>query len=289
MARVLVATCAEVPQGDEDEQLGVRALGDAGLDVAPAVWDDPSVDWAAADLTIVRSTWDYAARREEFLGWARSIPRLANPADVLAWNSDKTYLRQLVAAGLPVVPTTWYVPGEAPVVPGGEVVVKPTISAGARDTRRHDDPGSARAHAQALLDAGRPVMVQPYLDAVDTAGETGLVWTGDRFSHAFRKGALLAAGAEATSGLFATEEITACKPSWAERVTAERVLDALASVAPVARDRLLYARVDLVPGPGGAPVLLELELTEPSLWFGTDPGAAARWADAVARRLAGTA
>lgn len=286
MSRVLLATCAAVPDGDEDEQAGIAALADAGLDVRVAVWDDPDVDWAEADLVVVRSTWDYPARRTEFLGWARSVPRLANPAEVLAWNSDKTYLRALHDAGLPVAPTTWYAPGDEPAAPSGEVVVKPTVSAGARDTRRHRDPAGALAHVRALLEVGRPVMVQPYLDAVDRAGETGLVWIGDSFSHGFRKGPLLATGASATGGLFAPEEITRRDPSAAERSVAEQVLDALAAAAPSARGDLLYARVDLVPGPNGAPLLLELELTEPSLWFAADAGSLARWVDAVRRRIA---
>ncbi|MDQ3592818.1 MAG: hypothetical protein M3386_07960 [Actinomycetota bacterium] len=286
MPRVLLATCAEMPAGDEDEQVAIAALRAAGVGAQPAVWDDPAVDWSGADLVIVRSTWDYTLRRAEFLAWARSVPRLANPAEVLAWNSDKTYLRQLADAGLPVAPTRWYEPGDDVQVPAGDVVVKPTVSAGAKDTQRHRDAAAARAHAAALLDTGRAVMVQPYLDAVDSAGETGLVWMADRFSHAFGKGALLAAGAGATDGLYAVEQIEARQPSRAERETAEHVLDALAALSPAGRGDLLYARVDLVPGPSGEPVLLELELTEPSLWFVADASAPARWVEAVQGWLA---
>ena len=289
MPTLLLATCAEVPDGEQDERPAIDALArqglDVGLDVGLAAWDDPSVDWASADLVVVRSTWDYVGRRAEFLEWARSVPRLANPAEVLAWNTDKTYLRALTDAGLPVVPTTWYDPGDSPQAPVGEVVVKPTVSAGARDTQRHIDPDAARAHIDALLAAGRAVMVQPYLEGVDTAGETGLVWMGDRYSHSFRKAPLLAAGAGATRELYAAETIGARTPSAAELDVADRVLDALAAVAPVGRDQLLYARVDLVPGPDGSPVLLELELTEPSLWFVADPDSPGRWANTVIARL----
>ncbi len=282
---MLLATCAEIPAGHEDEQPGVQALLDLGVRVDWAVWDDPHVDWAAGDLVVVRSTWDYARRRDEFLGWARSVPRLANPVEVLAWNSDKTYLQQLADAGVPVVPTSWYAPGDVPVAPDGESVVKPAISAGARDTARHADPEAARAHVASLLDAGRAVMVQPYMHAIDSAGETGLVWMADRFSHAFGKGALLAPGTDPAGGLFVREQVRAREASAVEREVAERALGALTAVAPMNRRALLYARVDLVPGPDGAPVLLELELTEPSLWFTADPSAAARWAQAVAGRL----
>ena len=283
---MLLATCAELPAGHEDEQVGFHALSELGLHVEFAVWDDPRVDWAVAELVVLRSTWDYASRRDEFLGWASSVPRLANPFEVLGWNSDKTYLQQLADAGVPVVPTTWYSPGDDPVAPDGESVVKPAISAGARDTARHADPEAARAHAVSLLDAGRSVMVQPYLHAIDSAGETGLVWMADRFSHAFGKGPLLARDTGPAGGLFVREEVGARQASAGEREVAERALDALAAVAPVDRRELLYARVDLVPGPDGDPVLLELELAEPSLWFSADPAAAPRWARAVADRLA---
>lgn len=211
---------------------------------------------------------------------ARSVPRLANSARVLAWNTDKTYLRRLAEAGLPIVHHRhWYEPGDQVPPPSGEAVVKPSVSAGARDTQRHLDPGAAVAHAEALLADGRAVMVQPYLQAVDQAGETGLVWMGNRLSHAFGKSALLAAGAGATVDLFAAEEIAARDPSAAERDTAERVLDSLAALSPVAREDLLYARVDLVPDATGAPVVLEL--AEPSLWFVADPSSPARWAQTI--------
>ncbi len=278
---VLLATCAEVPDGDDDERLGVEALRQAGVDVAFGVWDDPGIDWSAPDLVVVRSAWDYARRHDDFLAWARAVPRLANPAEVIAWNTDKRYLGELAAVGVPVVPTRWYAPGDPLPEPEGPVVVKPTISAGARDTRRHDEPAAAVAHAAELLAAGRTVMVQPYVDGVDAAGETGLVFVGGRFSHAFGKGALLTAGDRATSALFAEEQITAREPSTRELEVGEQVLDAAELRGPVARADLLYARVDLVPGPVGEPLLLELELAEPSLFLRAGHGAAERWAEAV--------
>jgi hypothetical protein len=284
---ILLATCAEVPEGDDDEQLGVEAIRELGVEVAFAVWDDPGVDWSGPDLVVVRSAWDYARRHDEFVAWARGVPRLANPADVLVWNTDKRYLGELAAVGVPVVPTRWYAPGEPPPAPAGPVVVKPTVSAGSRDTRRHDDPGEAIGHTAELHAAGRTVMVQPYVTGVDSAGETGLVFVAGRFSHAFGKGALLTAGDQATGRLFAQEEITRREPSADELAVGEQVLDAAELRGPAARSDLLYARIDLVPGEDGEPLLLELELTEPSLFFAAGHDAAQRWAEAV--RTAATA
>lgn len=245
---------------------------------------------------MVRSTWDYALRREEFLAWAdraAASTRVLNDPAVLRWNTDKAYLRDLAGAGVPVVPTTWLAPGEPVALPAhaGDLVVKPTVSAGARDTGRfapdHAGRTAAAALAQRLLDAGRPVMVQPYQASVDAEGERALVFVAGAYSHTARKGALLTAGAEAgdvDAALFASESIDVARPTAAERELAEAVLDAV----PHPREHLLYARVDVVTGPAagggaGAPLLLELELTEPSLFLTTAPGAADRLAAAVLR------
>lgn len=286
---VALATCAQLPSGDEDATLAQAALAGAGIEASWHSWDDAAVDWSTFDLVVVRSVWDYPRDRDAFIAWARGVPRLANPAAVLAWNTDKTYLREIVEAGVPVVPTEWTNPGEPVRLPGGEVVVKPSVGAGSIGAGRFggDAHGAARAHAATLHDAGRTVMVQPYLAHVDTAGETALIYLDGTFSHAVRKGAMLPPSAvnELATGssaeLFVPECITAREPDAAERRLGQLVLD-------VVRERfgapLLYARVDVLPSADG-PVLIELELTEPSLFLGYDEGAARRFATAVARRL----
>src|SRR6266487_3842104 len=103
MPAVLLVTCAELPAGDEDGDLMCAALLDAGVDSRWVVWDDTGIDWSH-NLAVVRSTWDYTNDRDAFLAWARSVHLLANPAEVIEWNSDKTYLRDLAAAGVPIVP-----------------------------------------------------------------------------------------------------------------------------------------------------------------------------------------
>lgn len=291
--RIALATAAEFPDLDEDGPVLVEALATLGLAAEPAVWTDPDVDWSTYDLVVVRSTWDYQNRRDDFVAWARrvaAVSRLANSADVLAWNTDKTYLRALAESGLPVVPTDWLEPGDRFAVPAqGEYVVKPAISAGSRDTNRYvagDHDELAVAHAADLLAAGRTVMVQPYLHEVDTAGETALLYFGGELSHAIRKGPLLTAAMAPVEGAYKEEEILPREPTAVERETGERVLDALAAVSPVARENLVYARVDLVPGHDSTPVVLELELTEPSMFLVYDGAsgarAAARFAEAIA-------
>lgn len=278
-ARIALATCAEFPQLGEDEPLLLHALRDRGVAAEPAVWDDQSVDWGAFELVVIRSTWDYAPRRDQFVAWARSLPRVLNPAEVIAWNTDKRYLGELPGA----VHTTFVAPGQSWDPPDGEYVVKPTISAGSIDTARYR-PGEedrARAHVGRLLDAGRAVMVQPYLSAVDQTGETGLVFFGGRYSHAIRKGQMLHAGRDPGTGLYVEEEISPRDPSAAEREAAERVLDAI----PWSGEQLLYGRVDVILGPDEAPQVVELELAEPSLFLSHGPGAPERLAELIEHRL----
>ena len=192
---IALATCSYFPNGDADDALLAAALPEARW----AVWDDPSVNWSAFDLVVIRSTWDYQERRDEFLEWVRSVPRIVNPPEVIEWNTDKRYLGELPGA----VHTEYVAPGESFSAPGGEYVVKPTVSAGSRHTARFGpgEEGRAAALVAEINASGRTAMVQPYLSAIDTLGETALLYFDGAYSHAVRKGPILRPGAEPT-GLF---------------------------------------------------------------------------------------
>lgn len=287
--RVAIVSATAALGTDDDETFLLPALRGLGAEPAVVVWDDAALDWSSFDVVVLRSTWDYTMHRDEFLAWVAAtdaVTRLRNRLDVVRWNSDKVYLRDLVDLGLPVVPTSFFVPGDRPRMPDREpFVVKPTISAGSRNTARYasDEQAVGLGHARRLLDRGRTIMVQPYVASVDERGETALVFIGGRYSHAATKAALLVPGARANEDkLFATEKLHATEASAAERAVAEAVLDAI----PFARDELLYARVDLVLGDDGAPAVLELELVEPSLMLPQAPAAAA---DDLARAIVATA
>ena len=283
--RLAIATCSDLPQLDQDGPLVLESLARNGIHAEPVIWDSETANWSSYDLVLVRSTWDYASRRDAFIAWASSLPRVANPAHVLAWNTDKRYLEALSAAGIPTVPTRFSGPEARPQLPDWtQFVIKPTISAGSADTarwRRGDDDQAALAHLASLRDAGRTAMLQPYLDAVDAAGESALIYLGGVFSHSVRKGPILTVGTPPSAAAIGDhderEQITARTATEAELAVAERVLDAV----PGGREQLIYARVDLIPDADGSPVLLELELTEPSLFLFTEPAAADRLAAAV--------
>jgi len=287
--RVALVTARAARGLDEDMPPLTAALAARGAEASILDWDDPAADWARFDLVVPRSAWDYAERLPEFLAWAERVARLTrlvNPLPVIRWNTDKHYLGELARAGAPVVPTAYVEPGEDAAAALAaflaraacrELVVKPAVGAGARDARRHARAARAEilAHMAPLLGAGRSVMLQPYLESVDTSGETALMFLEGRFSHAIRKGALLPSGAPSTGGLFAPEDIVARTPAGDELSAAQRILAAV----PVGG--VLYARVDLLRDAQGAPRLLELELTEPSFFLGYAAGAAERFAAAL--------
>jgi hypothetical protein len=290
--RVALVTARAARGLDEDMAPLGATLAAAGAQSSIVDWDECGVDWRGFDLVVLRSAWDYAERLPEFLAWAEGVARvstLLNPLPVVRWNTDKHYLGELARAGAPVVPTTYLEPGadaaralEAFLAhqPCRELVAKPAVGAGARDARRHPRSACAQilGHVAPLLEAGRAVMLQPYLESVDAAGETALMYLDGRFSHAIRKGALLPSGAPSTAALFAAEDIAARAPAADELAAAERILAAV----PFAR--LAYARVDLLRDAQGVPRLLELELTEPSFYLTHAPGAAERFAAALLAR-----
>lgn len=283
MTGVAIATCAELPDLDPDDRLLPPALLALGIASQAIAWDATEADWGAFDLVVVRNTWDYPSRRDEFLAWADGVPRLVNPAPVLRWTTDKRYLVELEDAGLPVIHTEFVdAPGHR-IDPGPDgVVVKPAVGVGSVGAGRHRDAAEAEAHLAELLAAGGAAMVQPFLPGIGERGETALIFLAGAFSHAIHKGPMLPeAGIVRPYGLFQPENIAARDATAAERAVGERVMAWLADRFGL----LAYARIDVVPGPRGDPVVLECELAEPSLFLGTSAGAADRLARAIADKI----
>jgi glutathione synthase/RimK-type ligase-like ATP-grasp enzyme len=282
--RVALATYdpGERPSKDRDLPVLVRELREAGADAVGVPWDDPGTDWGAFDLVVIRSTWDYSWRAGEFVAWARktaAVTRLANPAEVVRWNGDKRYLGDLAAAGVPVVPTRYLAPGDAPDLPvDKEYVVKPASGAGARYAARYTpaDHDAALRHLARMHEEGLTAMVQPYLAGIDVSGERALQFFGGRFLHASRKGAVLAPGTAYDADKVAHPDLVPWSPTRAELAVAERALAAVPDAA-----ELLYARVDIVDGQDGRPMLMELELVEPNLFLDLHPGSVAVVRDAI--------
>jgi len=293
-----VTTDIPIALDDPDRSLYTAALTAVGVDVAHHHWWDRTVDWAAFDLIVVRTPWDYPQRLPEMLAFLDRVEGLGtvrNPVGVIRWNLDKRYLADLADRGVPTVPTT-YVTDEDRIgaaltgADADEVVVKPTVSAGSADTGLFatDDPAAADL-ARTILDAGKTVMVQPAVASVAERGETAVLAFDGRVSHAAGKGPLLALGGGLRGGSY-LEAIAARGATADEVAVAERTLDAVASLGTergwsAPEEPLLYARIDVVTLDDGSAAVLEAELFEPSLFLPTDPDAAHRFAAACLARL----
>jgi hypothetical protein len=281
---VALATCLDLPEPDHDAPPLEAALRAAGIDARWRAWDDPRADWSAARMTVLRATWNYPVEPDRFLAWAErvaTVSHLCNPLPLVRWNLSKRYLLDLERRGVPIVPTALVTRGSVISLRDiraergwDDVVVKPAVSAASYRTMRVGpcDLDAGEAHYRALV-TDRDVLVQGYLPTVETHGERALVWIDGQLTHAVRKSPRFSGQAEAVSA----ESVPV---SAAEAALAHR---AIAMVDPTP----LYARVDAAPGPDGAPVLMELELIEPSLFFPQEPRALARFVRALERELRG--
>lgn len=285
--RVALVTCLQLDQEDIDDRPLRMALAQRGHEPFTVAWDDASVDWARFDAALLRSTWDYHHRRDEFLAWAVSTAartRLLNTAASVRWNSHKFYLRALQERGVAVMPTEYLVAGTAVQLEElldargwDAVVIKPAVSADSFGTRRADRTTLAEGqeHLAGLL-AQRDMLVQPYLPTVLDPGERCLIAIEGQFTHAVRKRSLF------EGGRWTGPEAQAVAIADDERAAAQGVLAALRSLGLEAP---LYARVDLLRDAGGQPLLMELELVEPSLFLDLGPGAAERLVVALEARM----
>jgi O-ureido-D-serine cyclo-ligase len=278
-ARLALVTCTEMPRPDGDLPVLAEALARRGVHAEIVAWDDDAaVDWRGYDAAVVRSTWNYVAHYRAFRGWidrVAAVTRLVNPREALLWNVHKRYLAELAAAGIAVVPTEVVLHGidpdwDALFARFGDLVVKPAVSAGSFATIRvrRGELEVARAHRAAHHE--RDLLVQPLLASVVSHGETNLVHFGGRFSHAVHKGARWDGDAEQSRGLVT--------PAPDELALAQSVL---AHVGSAGFGPLAYARVDMARGADGRPLLMELEIVEPSLFLDRAPGAADRLAEVV--------
>jgi len=274
--KLRVATCRPLPEPDPDEAPLAEALAAAGFDAAWLAWDDPAADWDAPIPTIVRATWNYPQHLDAFLAWlarAAAAAPLFNPLAVCRANLRKRYLLELAARGVPIVPTTLVERGQTldlTSIDAPRIVLKPEIGAASQDAAVFAPSDPAAARHLASLTARGAALVQPYVRSVEDHGERSLVWIDGALSHAIRKTPRFTGDSERVDGPFEIADD--------ERAVA---LAALASYGD-----LLYGRVDLARDDAGRPLIMELELVEPSLYFAHDPGSAARFAAGLARRLA---
>lgn len=290
MPRLALATSSKFPNLTQDDRRLLDPLARHGIQAHPAIWNDPDQDWSASGAVVIRSCWDYHLQPEKFLAWIKhlesaNIPIL-NPAPLLRWNANKSYLRDLDTKGVPIVPTFWpeqntnRIPLKQKLYDLGwhKAVVKPRISATAHRTQvvtKDDVPA-----AQMLFDElhrGPGVILQKYIDSITTEGEWSLIFFGGTFSHAIIK--------QPKPGDFRVQNDFGGTSRLADPLP--HVL-ASATRAVEAVDPAVYARVDGVVDEGRF-LLMELELIEPVLFLTDHPEAPTRFAAAIAHALARTA
>lgn len=276
---VLLATSGDLPQGEPGAPALDAVLAERGIDFAWARWDDPEVDWSAADLVAVRSTWDYVTRHVEFLAWASSLDqaRLLNGADVFAWNHDKRYLMDL--DDLPSVPTVWVTSATqlvAAVDALGTAVVKPAVGAGGQGLAVLQ-AGLEEDQAAPHVERG-PVVVQPLVESVHTRGEVSVYVLDGQLTQRFDK--LPGAG-----DVRVNEEYGGTVRAVETGDVGDLVLRAYDAMGARFGRPMDYLRVDLLSWEGDW-VISELELIEPGLYLDVSPANAGPFADLLEARLA---
>ncbi|MFG2049419.1 RimK family alpha-L-glutamate ligase [Micromonospora sp. NPDC048935] len=297
MSRLALVTDQASLPIDYDMALLLDACRAADLVAEVCDWEDPTVDWSGFDAVLLRSPWSYVDRLPVFLAWCErvaAVTDLHNPLPVVRWSLDKLYMADLAAHGVPVVPSTYVRPGSDPSAAvrqfldghpeAAEFVVKPTVGAYSKDVQRfsRSHAPTATAHVARLHSAGLVALLQPYLESVDRDGETDLIYFGGVYSHAIRKSPMLMPDGTVNVPTFESRTPRVAEDD--ERAVASAAL--AAAGARLGLDRpLVYARVDVIRGFDGAPIVLELELCEPSLNLPFTDHGPTRFAEAIAGRL----
>jgi glutathione synthase/RimK-type ligase-like ATP-grasp enzyme len=275
---VLLATSRDWAEGEPGHAALDTALESRGLASRWVVWDDLSVDWGAADVIAVRSTWDYDARLGEFLGWASGIgPSLLNGVNVFRWNTDKRYLVELQEAGLPVVPTVaadTVFDVRAAADRFGLSVVKPRVGAGGRGLEVVSD---GKVWLPPPDGHQGPWVVQPLVESIHHDGETSVFVMGGHPVSQVDK-------LPSTTDIRVHEQFGGTsRPVELAPEAAMLAADAVAAVVDMLGDEIVYGRVDLMRYQERL-VVSEIELTEPGLYLDVLPLNALPFADVIAAR-----
>lgn len=281
--KIALATCAELPGWEVDDQPLIASLQSKGATVAFPIWNDAHVDWEQFDITVIRTTWDYHLKKNEFVAWCNSVPRLFNNAAIVSWNTHKSYLRELSKQGVAIAPTVWIDTGEK--IDAGRTMeqfktdrgfIKPQVGACASDTLRFTLDNVKEA--QVFLDSQlhQDMMMQPYIASVETEGELSAIFIDGTLSHGVQK--IPVAGDYRVQDDFGASDM----PYTFTKSEVREMNKTLLAVPDNAS--LLYARFDYLRSDEGTLLLNELELVEPSLFFRHSEESASLLADAIIKR-----
>lgn len=278
MLDVAIATCDKLLKADDadyylsqaiyEDSLILDFLRRAGLKAKRISWRDQSTDWSAVKKVLVRGVWDYQEDVAAFNHWLKlvdSTSALCNSAKTIQWNLDKRYLFQLEQAGLAIVPTKFIERGTSAnltdyfeLFQSQEIVIKPAISASGEDTYRvaSDNFDSMQRKLEELL-ITKTMMIQPFIPSIVEQGEVSLVVINGKCTHAAKK--------VAAEGEFRVQDDHGgyAVPYFASE---DEIAFAEKAIAQCP-DQPKYGRVDIVTTPDGSPMIMEVELFEPELFF----------------------
>lgn len=270
--KIAIASCKDLPEWEVDDQPLFESLKKHSIEYQVVAWD-AAIDWSQFDACLIRTTWDYQERFEEFTAWIEKVStltKLFNPAPLLLWNSHKSYLKELEDNGIAIAPSEWLLQENQANI--AEIMqrrgwakgfIKPLIGANARECCRFDTTSqgleTAQEHIERLL-PHEDLVLQPYLDSVETFGETSGIFFNHEFSHGTRK--------IPVKGDFRVQDDYGAKDipyqlNDKEKQLAQQALEYVSSKF----GQLLYARIDFLHASDGTPYLNEMELIEPSLFF----------------------
>ncbi|MDF0532291.1 hypothetical protein P0W64_19665 [Tsukamurella sp. 8F] len=285
--RIALATAAAYPDLDDDGRLVLDALRAAGHTAEPVVWDDASIEWEDYDAVVLRGTWDYSRRYDDFLGWMWKIKDKAlalNQEPLVRYYADKRYLRDYESEGVDIVPTQ-FVTVHDPTLEhdylGVEHIVRPSISGGLLEARRFGpgDAEASKAELEKIKAAGKTAMISPYVESDLERSGVSLIYLDGEFSHAVARSLHIAPDSDPSDELRPGEDVVDIEPTEGERRLADFALSRGVTESP------LYARVDLIRTPKDAPWLIEVQLVEPVLFLGRVPGLAEKFAGQIVARI----
>ena len=270
----------------KEEQLLKAALQKQGLSVEITYWDNPTYNWSATKAVIFRTIWDYFERFDEFWKWLQELntkTKLINSFDLIKWNIDKHYLKDLSNWGIETVPTYFADKGcniklheIARTNQWKDLVIKPAISASAFKTYKilaDEIQGNEKLFNSLVQE--RDMLVQPYFETITQLGEASLMVFDGKFTHAILK--------KAQPGDFRVQDdfggtVHNFIPTKVEINFAEKVFE-------TCKSKPIYGRVDIVWDSDKNFYLSELEIIEPELWIRNYPKSAERIAEAVDKIL----
>lgn len=270
----------------DEDRLVAEALEALSLKTTRTNWDDPNFDWSQTKSVVFRSTWDYFHRFEEFNNWLLSIKdktQMINPYELIQWNLDKHYLKDLEEKGIRIPPTEFIEIGDtrslatnAESTGWSKFILKPAIAGAARHTYKLDS-SNITDHEGIFkeLIAKEAMLLQEFQELVVTKGEISLNVFGGKYTHAVLK--------KAKPGDFRVQDdfggtLHEYEPNEEEinfAINAVKACDPLPS----------YARVDIIWNNQDELCISELEMIEPELWFRRNPSAAKVLAEHILKNL----